>query len=145
MKICFIGNNANGNPVSDGGRIKMRNIMSEYIKMGHEVTTVDLYKWQFRFASIILKIKKALRHKDVIIIMAGPRGSRMVLKLIQKSKKTLLSKVVFIPVGLGTIDLIAKKLKNNNLSNFINSIDYYGRSDKRIGKCLWRLSDYKMS
>ena len=136
MKICFIGNNAKGMPVSDGGRIKMRNIMSEYKKMGHEISVVDLYKWQIRFLSIVANIKKALKEQEVIIVMAGPKGSRMVLKLINSFKKKSKCKIVFIPVGLGTIDSLVKKIDLKNLGNFINSVDYYGVKDDKMARYL---------
>ncbi len=140
MKICFVGNNAKGKPISDGGRIKMRNIMSEYTKMGNYVSTIDLYNWHYRFLSIIFKLKNAILTFDYIIVMAGPKGSRVILKLIHKmSKRNKKAKVVFIPVGLGTIDVLVKKLDFVKLSNFINSINYYGIKDEKMLMCLSKI------
>ena len=139
MKICFIGNNAKGKQVSDGGRIKMRNIMSEYKNMGNHVSVIDLYKWQYRFLSIFFKLKKALMSFDFIIVMAGPKGSRAVLKLIYKMSKNKKAKVIFIPVGLGTIDTLVKRMDFEKLSNFINSINYYGIKDKKMIRYLSKI------
>lgn len=136
MKICFIGNNANGEKISDGGRIKMRTIMSMLEKNGHDINVVDLVNWKYRFFSIIKQVKKALIENDFIFLMAGPNGSRVLIPILVFLNRKKRKKLIFCPVGLGTIDKIVRDLDGKQLNDFINCVDFFGKKDKKMGNKL---------
>ena len=69
--ICIIGNNNDGDAISDGGRIKIRLFKSLLEENGFNVHIIDLNNWKIRFLKIIKEIKKAINNFERIIIMAG--------------------------------------------------------------------------
>ncbi len=135
-KITIIGNNNDGAAVSDGGRIKIRLYKSLLEDEGFNVEVIDLNNWKSRFLSIIRKIRKAIRNSESIIIMAGPNGSRLIIPLVYKLNKNKHTRVVFCPVGIGTIDKVVRDLPPNKLTAFLSSIDFGGKKDNRFSKYL---------
>ena len=134
--IKIIGNNNSGAAISDGGRIKIRLFQSLLKKEGIETDIIDLNQWRKHFLSIIKQIKRSLKNKETIVIMAGPNGSRIIIPIVYQLNKKYKSKVVFCPVGIGTIDKIVRGFSPTELNNFLLCNSFYGKKDKRISKYL---------
>ena len=86
-RITIIGNNAHGNEVYDGGRLKIRLYATVLKENGYDVNIIDLDGWKFRFLSVLKQIKEATKRGDTILIMAGPKGCRMMIPLVNKRNK----------------------------------------------------------
>ncbi len=138
--INIIGNNNNGNAISDGGRIKIRLYQTLLEEKGFDVRIIDLHNWKLRLFRILKCIKKAIQNDENIVIMAGPNGSRLIIPYVYKKNKHHHSSVVFCPVGIGTLDSIVKKLPNEKLNDFLSSRDFGNKKDVKFSKYL---SSYK--
>lgn len=134
--INIIGNNAGNNSVSDGGRIKLRLFEQLLKEDGNTVKIIDLFNWKLRFFLIINQIKKATKKGEDIIIMAGPNGCRFIIPIVFKLNKKKKSRVVFCPVGIGTLDKIVRKIEPEKLSSFLLDCHFSKKSDKRFKKYL---------
>ena len=133
-KILIIGNNNNGNNVSDGGRIKIRLFFNLLKREGFDVSVADLYKWKLKIIKLISKIKKAIKESSTIVIMAGPNGCRPIIKLVNRLNKKKKARVVFCPLGIGAIDKLLQKRTPDEVSNFISGNDFLGIKDDKFGK-----------
>ena len=138
-KVCIIGNNANGGTISDGGRIKIRLYQSLLRRSCIECDIVDLYKFYFHLFAIFKKIKKAIKEKCVVLIMAGPRGCRIIIPILNYLNRKTKTRIVFCPLGIGTIDVLVKKMDEHQLYNFMNCVDDCGVTDSRMKKELEKL------
>lgn len=134
--INIIGNNAGNNAVTDGGRIKLRLFEQLLIKDENTVKIIDLFNWKFRFFKIISQIKKAIKNCEDIVIMAGPNGCRFIIPIVYKLNRKKKSRVIFCPVGIGTLDKIVRKIEPENLSSFLLDCNFSNKSDKRFEKYL---------
>ena len=137
--ITFIGNNANKKVVTDGGRIKMRLFIDILKREGNSVDVIELDGWKRHIISIISKIRKSIKRRDNIIIMAGPKGCRFIIPIVCHLNKKHRSRVVYCPVGIGTFDYLVKRLTPNQIFNFINCKDFYGIKDKKMEKYLHKI------
>lgn len=118
-KICIIGNNANGNPVTDGGRIKIR-LFVELLSKVSKVSILDLCNWKKKIFSIIREIKRAVNENDVILIMAGPNGCRQIIPLVNFFNQKMKKRVVFCGLGIGTLDKLVCKKSIEFTTSFLN-------------------------
>ena len=117
--ICIIGNNANGAPITDGGRIKLRLYQTILNENGYHVSMIDLYGWTKHIFSIIHKIKKAIKENDSIIIMAGPKGCRFIIPLVNHYNKKYQKKIIFSALGVGTLDSLLAKMSPEKAKDFL--------------------------
>ena len=131
-RITIIGNNAHNQPVHDGGRLKIRLYTEVLLEHGYDVNVIDLDGWKFRFLSVLNQISKATKRGDTIIIMAGPKGCRMMIPIVNKKNKEKRSRIIFCPLGIGTIDSVIKDLPMNQVDKFINCEDFFGKSDSKM-------------
>ena len=131
-EISIIGNNNLSRNISDGGRIKIRLFYNLLVKENVAVHIIDLANWKTRFLSIYRDIKKAIRNKNTIVIMAGPNGSRLLLKMINKMNKHHNSKVIFCPLGIGTVDVLLKGKKTSDVQKFMSCDDFLNIKDERM-------------
>lgn len=138
-RITIIGNNAHGNEVHDGGRLKIRLYATVLKENGYDVNIIDLDGWKFRFLRVLKQIKEATKRGDTILIMAGPKGCRMMIPLINKRNKEKLSRVIFCPLGIGTIDSVIKSLPMDKVDKFINGEDFFGKQDLKMREELLKL------
>lgn len=138
-KVTIIGNNNNDKLITDGGRIKIRLYASLLKKSDLLSEIIDLFHWYFKPFKLIWKIKKAVKRGDTILIMAGPKGCRTIIPLVNKYNKKGLSRTVFCPLGIGTLDKVVEKLKPTDVTKFLNREDYFGLSDEKMGKELKKL------
>ena len=139
MKVFIIGNNASGEKISDGGRIKIRLYASLLAKCSYLVEIIDLDGWKLKILKQQKKIKAAVKEKSIILIMAGPNGCRLIIPFVNRINKKKLSRVVYCPLGIGTIDSIIKKMDKEQVDNFINSRNFYGKNDSKMGLELKKL------
>lgn len=134
--ITFIGNNANQKIVTDGGRLKMRLFIDLLKREGQVVGVIELDGWKKRFITIINQIKKAINRGDTLVIMAGPKGCRFIIPIVCHFNKKHKSRVVFCPVGIGTVHHLVKKLAPDQIDNFINCVEFYGIKDNKMKRLL---------
>jgi len=137
-KILIIGNI--GNPFEeafDGGAIKTRLFIKILKREGYDVDLVNLFLWKKHPLSLLYRIKKNIKKCDRVIIMAGPNGCRVLLPLINKMAKK--RKVVFCPLGIGTLDKKIAHLNAEEQQKFYFSGDYHFFADKRMQKELIKL------
>ena len=139
-KILIVGNNAAGEKVYDGGCIKLRLYYSCLKKMNTQVSIFDLCNWKKKPVSTYLRLKKSVKEFDTIIIMAGPRGSRFLIPVINSFNKNRKKRVIYCPLGTGTIEKPTKSLNEQELIKFINCIDFFDIKDDKIKKELSLLS-----
>ena len=133
-RILIIGNNNGGNSVTDGGRIKIRLFFSLLSKEGHILEIADLYKWKLHVVRLISAIKKAIKNKDIILIMAGPNGCRPIIKLVNHLNKKRYSRVVFCPLGIGSLDILLKDKNPDEVRKFMSCKDFLNISDDSFKK-----------
>ncbi len=135
-KICIIGNNASGAPVSDGGRIKIRLYHELLLRNGLNAYIIDLDKWHKHLFSTLQKIKKAIKSNDTILIMAGPKGSRKIIPIVNFFNKPKKSRIVFCPLGIGTLHQVVSHLTESEVIDFLNNVNYFGIKDKKMARQL---------
>jgi len=139
-RVSIIGNNALSKNISDGGRIKIRLFKSLLEKCGFTVNMIDLNGWTKRFLSLYIQIKKAVKNKDTILIMAGPNGCRAIIPLVNFLNRKIHTRTVFCPLGIGTVDKIVRKLTTEQVDDFINQRNFYDIDDSEMAKELSKLS-----
>lgn len=137
--ITFIGNNANKQIITDGGRLKMRLFIDLLKREGNEVGVIELDGWKKRFLSIISAIKHAIKRNDTIVIMAGPKGCRFIIPIVCHYNKKRKARVVFCPVGIGTVDKLVKNLPQAQIDDFINCRNFQGIKDEKMKSLLQKL------
>lgn len=138
-KVVIIGNNASGTNISDGGRIKIRLFKKFLNELKIDCEIIDLDKWIFHVFSVIKQIKRAIKDCTSIVIMAGPNGCRAIIPLVNKLNKKKKSRVVFCPLGIGTLDKLVSKLSEEQVVSFLNCENFFGISDKKMGKELEKI------
>lgn len=143
MKITIIGNGSKSgeiNQLADGGRIKVALYFDILKKEGHDVSLVDLDGWSKRPLSVIRKIKKGVNSDDVILIMGGPSGSRVLIPLVNHFNKKKNKRTVFCPLGIGTLDKLLKNKNEQEVNDFIYHHNFQKIVDNKMGKQLRKLS-----
>ena len=80
--ISIIGNNASNKDISDGGRLKIRLYSKLLLKCGYQTNIIDLNRWPIHIFSLLIKIKKSIKNNTNILIMAGPKGCRIIIPLV---------------------------------------------------------------
>ncbi|MDD4110545.1 MAG: glycosyltransferase [Clostridia bacterium] len=135
-EIFIIGNNNGGSPIADGGRIKIRFYYKLLCKEGFNPTIIDLFKWKRKILSIISKIINAVKKRATIIIMAGPNGSRFIIPFVNFFNKSHKSRVIFVMLGIGTLEEIIHSLNTDQINDFINCKNFFNIKDNYIKKHL---------
>lgn len=138
-RVCIIGNNASGQPISDGGRIKIRLYRDLLLKEGVDAYILDLDGWFKHILRICFQIKKAIKNNETILIMAGPSGSRKIIPLVNAFNGKKRSRVVYCPLGIGTIEKPIRRLPKEDVNIFINGETFFDISDDKIGRGLSKL------
>ncbi len=138
-KICIIGNNNFGRPIRDGGRIKIRLYYELLMKEKFDVQLVDLASFTKRFIVVYHQIKTAIKNNDVIVIMAGPKGCRFIIPLVNHLNKRYHRRVIFVPLGIGTIDYLIKNANIKDREKILSGDNSFHLIDKRMNKHLTKL------
>lgn len=138
-KICIIGNNASGKNLTDGGRIKIRLYNNILQRANAQVFLIDLDCWRKRFFNLIFQISNQMKKCDTILIMAGPNGCRIIIPLVVFLNRRFKKRLVFCPLGIGTLDFLLKNMSHSAISNFLNCEDFYGLRDERMGRMLSKM------
>ncbi len=141
MRINIIGNNANDNNVTDGGRIKIRLFRDLLEKENYDVHVIELDGWKRNPLKLLIEIKKAIKLSERIVIMAGPRGCRLIIPIVNFFNRKKKSHVVFCPLGIGTLDALIKKMSKEEAQKFLSGEIEIKNKDLEMGKNL-SLLDY---
>ena len=137
-KVYIIGNNASNESVSDGGRIKIRLYYNLIKKCSGQVEVIDLCNWKKRIFYLLRSIKKAVKENAIILIMAGPKGCRFIIPLVNRLKNNS-TRVLFCPLGVGTLDKLFEKMRPEQISMFLNHEQYDSLNDHKMEKQLAKL------
>lgn len=143
MKIAIIGNGSRGKKagsLADGGRIKVALYLDVLKKEGHDVSLIDLEGWSKHPFQLIKQIKKGVKESGVILIMGGPRGSRVLIPLVNHFNKKENKRIIFSPLGIGTLVQLLRNKKENEVSDFIRYHQFQNTKDNRMKKELKKLS-----
>ena len=138
-KVVIIGNNGGGQLLTDGGSIKIRLYRDCLIKLGIDVNLVDLYGWKKHPLKLFSSIKKTMVTADSVLIMGGPKGARLLIPLVNWFNKKLHKRVVYCPLGIGTLERVVSDLNDDETISFLEGKDYYGIADEKMGKELRKL------
>ena len=141
IKINIIGNNNSGEAVSDGGRIKIRLFQTLLLEENIDARIIELNNWKKHFFRIVREIKRSLKNNEPIVIMAGPNGSRLIIPIVYHLNKKYKTRVVFCPVGIGTIDKIVRNMSSTELTDFLLCKNFGDKKDKRFSKYLSSFSE----
>lgn len=139
-KICIIGNNAHGQTITDGGRIKIRLYAKKIVEEGAEVHIVDLDGWKKHILKTVLKIRKEIKICDRIIIMAGPNGCRKIIPIVNFFNRKKYKCIVFCPLGIGTLDVLINKLTPDQTNKFMTCENFFNISDDKMKKHLEKIN-----
>lgn len=136
-KVTIVGNNNNGLPAFDGGRVKIRLFQSVLAKERIDCDIVELQGWKYHFFRIIKRIKRALSTSDTVILMPGSGGARFLVPLLAKLKRKhdYKAHICYCPIGIGTI---SKLMSRNRLSReeeeqFLSCKNFFGLDDRKMG------------
>ena len=142
MIITIIGNKTNPNQeqIADGGRIKVSLYYRVLKEEGFDVRFIELEGWMKRFALLVIKIKKAVMRSDVVLIMGGPRGSRVLITLCNLFNRKGKTRIIYSMLGVGTIQQKIKSLSPKEIAEFLNGTNNYGIKDSSMGRKLRKLS-----
>ena len=136
-RICLIGNNNYGLPISDGQRIKVRTYLEILPKEGFDICFIELENWKKRLFSIIFSIKKGIKTCDIVLIMAGPSGCRKIIPLVNFLNRRSKKRVVYSMIGTGTLSLIIKnKISAQYIEELFVQKNYKLIKDKMFSKHL---------
>jgi len=140
-KIAIIGNSTDRKSSfpTDGGRLKVLRFKSALVREGFDVTIVDLENWKAHPFLLIFRIYKALRENISILIMGGPKGCRTLIPLVNFLNRPTKRRVVFCPLGLGTIDQTVAQLSNDRMTDFLKNQRFGGLSDPKMAIQLKKL------
>lgn len=141
MKITVIGSTVDPNSpeAASGGLIKVALFERVLKKGGFEVELINLISWKKRFLRTVFKIRKAVKRGDTVLIMAGPVGSRLIIKLCVFFNKTNRARLIFPMLGTGVIDGVSNKLSIEDASDLLNNKNTFGINDEKMGKTLAKL------
>lgn len=138
-KILIIGNNNKGRKISDGGRIKIRLFSKLLLREGFDVEIADLCNWKLHVFHLISVIKKSIKQGVIILNMAGPRGCRPIIKMVNRFNKRKNSRVVFCPLGIGVLDPLLKNKTPDDVKKFISCKDFLDINDNKFAKELKKI------
>lgn len=141
MIITIIGNKTDPNrdAPADGGRVRVNLYERILSAEGHKIHFIDLEGWKKKIPSLISKVKKAVNNSDVVLIMGGPRGARMLIYLCNFFNKNNKTRIVYSILGVGTIDEKIKNLTPEDAQSFLRGEETYNISDNKMGKALSKL------
>ena len=104
---------------------------------GVDVNVVDLTNWKAHVLRILRSVRKNLNEGRTIIVMTGPNGSRTIVPLISWLARKRKNKLVFVPIGAGTIQKAIEHLPEEKLRAFPSG-GYKEIDDGAVGKWLSR-------
>lgn len=141
MKITIIGNitNPNGNLILDGARVKVALYEKVLVNEGYDVSVLELNNWKRKPFKLINEIYHATRKSDVILIMAGPKGARVIIPLCNFFNRKKRTRIIYPMIGTGTINRKIRKLSIEEFKDFMQNPQAYAITDKRMRKYLAKL------
>ena len=131
--ICFIGNDSNLPNANDGQTLKVRLYRKLFDNERINYTFVNLHNWKKRIFPVIFELKKCIKNCDVILLMAGPRGSRKLIPLINYLNRRKKKKFVCSMIGRGTLSFPVDGNHIDSNDFFING-NYHDLKDEKIKK-----------
>lgn len=130
-RICLIGNNAFGQPVFDGQRIKVRTYKETFEKEGFEVELVELDKPLKRLFKIFSNIKKAIKQCDIIVLITSDNGERILIPYINRINKKYNKRFVFSQIGTSFLYKYIKPMSEERKNKFFYEHDFSDLKPKK--------------
>lgn len=137
-RITIIGNNANNSSISDGGRIKIRLFKTLLERENYRVNIIELDGWKRHIFRLIVNIYNSIVDQEPIVIMAGPKGSRFIIPIVNFFNRNKKTRVVFCALGIGTLDAVIKKMSQEDAQAFLKQ-EKSNFDDKKMEKNLKKL------
>jgi len=141
MKITIIGNKKapDNSPLADGGRLKTSLYFNKLIAEGFQVEFIELSNWRKRVFRLLIQIKQGISNSQVVIIMGGPNGCRPLIKICNFFNTKRKTRIIFIMLGIGTIDKKIKRLNEVQVNQFLKNGDTFKVKDRNMAKALSKL------
>lgn len=136
--VAIIGNNANNSAISDGGRIKIRLYKTLLEREGYIVKIIELDGWKKHIFRLVINIYNCVVNQEPIVIMAGPKGCRFIIPIVNFFNRRKKTRVVFCALGIGTLDAVIKKMTQENAQTFLKEEESV-ITDKKMEKHLKKL------
>lgn len=140
QRVLLIGNTRGKVDVYDGGSIKVNLYKQCLESCGVEVELIDLFNWKKHPISLLIGLINNIKKCNSVLIMGGPKGSRLIIPLVVRLNKKTKVRTVYCPLGTGTIEHITKGLNDKETVDFINGVNFYNRHDNKMQKYLSKLS-----
>lgn len=141
MKILLIGNSGAIKKDKGGQTTKLRLYKKKMEDEGASVTFIDLERFIFKPFSILLKIKKAIKTCDRIVLISGERACRLLIPFINLNNKKTKKPFILPLVGTGVLHFSIDKLSNEDKNKFICEHQYkLGRRINGIEKELKKIT-----
>lgn len=115
-KICIIGHFGGKREFYDGQTIKTKEIESFLSKEGYTISRVDTYHAKKRLLRLLLNIRKAVAHNDVVILVVSSRGYRMLLPFLVKLNERYKRKMFDFVIGGVRYKVFDKRPKYKNMA-----------------------------
>lgn len=128
--ICLIGNNAFGQPVFDGQRIKVRTYKIIFETEGFDVNFVELDKPYLRLLHIFSQIKKGIKECDVIVLITSDNGEKLLIPYINKVNKKYKKRFIFSQIGTSFLYNHVKSLTEEEKRDFFHNYNFGNQKPK---------------
>ena len=122
--ICLIGNSGLKHHGVDGQTAKVRLYLKKIQDEGFKVRFIDLENFFRHPFSILLKIKRAIKECDRIVLISAERGCKILIPFINFNNKKYKKPVVLPLVGTSVLHYSIDKLTDTDKYEFIASKKY---------------------
>ena len=141
MKILLIGNSGAIKKDKGGQTTKLRLYKKKMEDEGASVAFIDLERFLLKPFSILLRIKKAIKTCDRIVLISGERACRVLIPFINFNNRKTKKPFILPLVGIGVLHFSINKLSFEDKNKFICEHKYnLGRRVKRIEKELKKIT-----
>lgn len=140
--ICLIGNSGTKHNDLGGQTTKVRLYMQKIKDEGFDLTFVELENFTRRPFSTLIKIKKAIKQCDRIVLISASRGCKYLIPYINWVNKKY-KKVFVLPlIGTSVLHHAIDGLDDNDKNEFLlnGKYDLVKKSNKRTSKQLSKIN-----
>ena len=122
--VCLIGNSGTTENLKDGQTSKVRLYLKKIKDEGYEVNFIDLENFTKHPFSTLIKIKKAIKSCERIVLITAKKGCRVLIPYINFFNKRLKKPFVLPLVGTSFLHFSIDKLSVEEKNRFLLKSDY---------------------